>query len=127
DARMRRVRAGRVGKSGHRRGDYSRVKYNRGMSALPGEDVLKGLAPEARARIDALVSKGWSPPGEHPLARLHGTPLGDHRLLALLGPKNNVGSRYFQLFLADGEGQLGDGSLALGLYNSGQFPAYNWV
>jgi hypothetical protein len=97
------------------------------MSALPGEDVLKGLAPEARARIDALVSKGWSPPGEHPLARLHGTPLGDHRLLALLGPKNNVGSRYFQLFLADGEGQLGDGSLALGLYNSGQFPAYNWV
>jgi len=85
------------------------------------------LAPEHRARIETLLAKLWSPPGEHPLARLHGARLGDYRLLVLLGPKNNVGSRYFQLFLADASGRLGDAPLALGLHNSGPFPAYNWI
>ena len=88
---------------------------------------LDGLTPEQRARIDALGAKGWSPPGEHPLSRLHGARLDDHRLLVLLGPKNNVGSRYFQLFLADNQRRLGDEPLALGLFNSGPFPAYNWI
>jgi hypothetical protein len=91
------------------------------------EQPLDGLAPEQRARIEALVAKGWSPPGEHPLARLHGARLDDYGLLALLGPKNNVGSRYFQLFLGDDHRRLGDEPLALGLYNSGPFPAYNWL
>jgi hypothetical protein len=91
------------------------------------EQPLEALAPDHRVRIDALLAKGWSLPGEHPLTRLHGARLGDHRLLALLGPKNNVGSRYFQLFLADGSGRLADEPLALGLYNSGPFPAYNWI
>jgi len=85
------------------------------------------LAPEHRARIETLVAKRWSPPGEHPLARLHGARLGDYRLLVLLGPKNNVGSRYFHLFLADADRRLADEPLALGLYNSGRFPAYNWI
>jgi hypothetical protein len=85
------------------------------------------LAPEHRARIETLVAKRWSPPGEHPLARLHGARFGDYRVLVLLGPKNNVGSRYFQLFLADAGGRLADEPLALGLYNSGRFPAYNWI
>ncbi len=93
--------------------------------------ALAGLAPEARARIEALLSKNWSLPGGHPLARLHGAPLAlredRHRLVVLLGPKNNVGSRYFQLFLADAGGHLASEPLALGLHNSGPFPAYNWI
>ena len=97
------------------------------MRSQAGEDPLGALAPEQRARIEALLAKGWSPPMEHPLARLHGARLGDHRLLVLLGPKNNVGSRYFQLFLADASGRLGDEPLALGLYSAGPFPAYNWI
>src|SRR6266508_2791792 len=91
------------------------------------DPALAGLAPEARARIDALLSKKWSLPGEHPLARLHAAPLGEHRLMVLLGPKNNVGSRYFQLFVADTGGELAAEPLALGLHNSGPFPAYNWI
>ena len=91
------------------------------------QQPLDGLTPEHRARIETLLAKGWSPPGEHPLSRLHGACLDDHRLLVLLGPKNNVGSRYFQLFLADNQRRLGDEPLALGLYNSGSFPAYNWI
>jgi len=97
------------------------------VTSQAGEDPLDALAPEQRARIEALLAKIWSAPDEHPLARLHGARLGDYRLLALLGPKNNVGSRYFQLFLADASGRLGDEPLALGLYSTGPFPAYNWI
>jgi hypothetical protein len=43
------------------------------------------------------------------------------------GPRNAVGSRYFHLFALDGEGRLAQEALALGLYNSGPYPAYNWV
>jgi len=79
--------------------------------------------------------KRWSLPGEHALAQLHGAALGEYRLIALLGPKNNVGSRYFQLLVADGKGRLshsaGSGQspdpLALGLHNTGPFPAFNWI
>lgn len=96
--------------------------------AAPTEDtVLAALSPEARARVEALLARHWSLPGEHPLARLHGTALEEHRLIALLGPKNNVGSRYFQLFVADGDGRLCDDVLALGLQNTGSFPAFNWI
>jgi hypothetical protein len=45
----------------------------------------------------------------------------------LLGPKNNVGSRYFQLWLSAAAGRLADEALALGLHNSGSFPAFNWI
>jgi len=95
------------------------------VSSQAAEPPLDGLGD--RARIEALHAKGWSPPGEHPLSRLHGTRLGDYRVLVLLGPKNNVGSRYFQLFLADASGLLADEPLAFGLHNSGSFPAYNWI
>jgi hypothetical protein len=47
--------------------------------------------------------------------------------VALLGPKNAVGSRYFQLLVADSEGRLAEEALGLGLQNSGPYPAYNWV
>jgi hypothetical protein len=96
--------------------------------AIPTEDpALAGLEPQARARIDTILSRRWSLPGEHPLARLHGAALGDYRLLALLGPKNNVGSRYYQLWLADADGLLSGEPLVLGLHNTGRFPAFNWI
>ena len=74
-----------------------------------------------------MLAKHWSLPGEHPLARLHGASLGEHRLALLLGPKNNVGSRYFQLWVVDGDGRLCDDPLALGFHNTGPFPAFNWI
>ncbi len=88
---------------------------------------LDQLPPEARERLQPLLSGKWTVPGDHPLSALEGRRLGDHRLLVLLGPKNNVGSRYFRLFLADTGGRLGEPPLALGLYGAGPFPAYNWV
>ena len=105
------------------------------MTAPTEDAVLATLAPEARAWLNGLLARHWSLPGEHPLARLHGASLGDYRLIALLGPKNNVGSRYFQLLVADGKGRLshsaGPGQspdpLALGLHNTGPFPAFNWI
>ena len=97
------------------------------MTSQAEQQPLEGLAPEHRARIKALFAKGWSLPGQHPLARLHDGRLGDYALLVLLGPKNNVGSRYFQLFVTDSGGRLADEPLAVGLYSSGRFPAYNWI
>jgi len=88
---------------------------------------LDRLLPDARARLEALLAKQWSLPGQHPLVSLHGRTLGDYRLLVLLGPKNNVGSRYFQLLLVDADGRLANDALALGLHNSGPYPAFNWV
>lgn len=87
-----------------------------------------GLTSESRARIEeALGGRGWELPGKHPIAALDGLMLGDYRMIALLGPKNAVGSRYFRLFLADGAGRLADEPLALGLFGAGSYPAFNWV
>ena len=86
------------------------------------------LTPESRSRIEeALRGRGWTLPGEHPISALDGLTLGDCRVIALLGPKNAVGSRYFRLFLADGAGRVADEQLALGLFGSGPYPAFNWV
>jgi hypothetical protein len=92
-----------------------------------GDSALDELTVEGRERIEALLAKQWSLPGEHPLGRLHGARIAGYRLIALVGPKNNVGSRYMQLYLADHEGRLSDETLALGLHNAGRFPAFNWI
>ncbi|MEX1194282.1 MAG: DUF1122 family protein [Dehalococcoidia bacterium] len=90
--------------------------------------ALARLRAEDRARIEGLLARRkWALPGEHPIARLDGIALGDCTTIALLGPKNAVGSRYYQIFLADAEGRLADGLLALGLHNSGPYPAFNWI
>ncbi len=87
-----------------------------------------GLGAEARSRLEALLSRRWSlPPQTHPLARLQDRRFGPYRLLSLLGPKNNVGARYFQLYLVHRQGRLSREPLALGLCNSGPFPGYNWL
>ena len=78
--------------------------------------------------MEPLLARGWSLPAEeHPLGRLQDRSLGACRLLVLLGPKNNVGSRYFQLFLTDDRGRLSDDFVALGLHNAGRYPGYNWI
>lgn len=86
------------------------------------------LTPESQARIEEnLNARGWSLPGDHPISHFDGLPLGDYHTIALLGPKNAVGSRYFRLFLADSGGQLAEEQLALGLFGAGPYPAFNWV
>jgi hypothetical protein len=82
-----------------------------------------------RRRLDALLSRTWAlvEEKEHPLGRLQGLSLSRYRLLALLGPKNNVGARYFQLLLVDSAGRLSEEAVAFGLHNSGPYPGYNWV
>jgi hypothetical protein len=88
---------------------------------------MDDLNPGGRSRIDHLLARQWSVAADHPLAALQGKEIGPYELLVLLGPKNNVGSRYFQLFLAGARGTLSDDPLALGLFGSGPYPAFNWV
>jgi len=82
-----------------------------------------------RSRLEHLLARTWAlaEEAQHPLGRLQGLPLGPYRLLALLGPKNNVGARYYQLFLADQAGRLSGEPVAFGLHNSGPYPGYNWL
>ncbi len=61
------------------------------------------------------------------MASLQGRGLAGLWLAVFLGPLNAVGSRYFQLWLLDEDGHPSARAIALGLYNSGRFPAYNWV
>jgi hypothetical protein len=99
------------------------------MSEPSAQARSKG-APLGReaGRLAALEERGWWAPtrAEHPVGLLQGRSLGVGRLLALLGPKNSVGARYFQLFLRLPDGRLSHAFL-LGLHNSGRFPAYNWI
>lgn len=87
------------------------------------------LGEADRRRLEPLMARGWTLPGgrEHPLGRLQGKRVGPYRFLLLLGPRNSVGARYFQLYLVDGEGRLSDEPVAFGLHNSGPFPGYNWI
>jgi len=99
------------------------------MSEPSAQARSKGAPVEQEAGSPtALQERGWWAPtrAEHPLGRLQGRSLGEGRLLALLGPKNSVGARYFQLFLRTPNGGLSH-PLLLGLHNSGRFPAYNWI
>jgi len=90
--------------------------------------MLENLRLDDRGRIEEMLARGkWALPGEHPIARLDGLPLGDLRLVALLGPRNAVGSRWFQLLAVDDDGRIADGVFAMGLHGAGPYPAYNWV
>jgi hypothetical protein len=89
---------------------------------------LEQIRAADRPVLETLLgSDKWSLPGDHPIAALDGLTLGENVVTALLGPKNAVGSRYFQLFLSDAAGRLADEPLALGLHNNGPYPAFNWV
>ncbi len=100
------------------------LPYNGGVPEPP----LPSHAQDKR-RLEALLSRTWALAREkdHPLGRLQRLSLGPYRLLALLGPKNNVGSRYFQLFAVDSDGRMSEDPVAFGLHNSGRYPGYNWL
>ncbi len=85
--------------------------------------------PDDRSSLEHLLARTWALADEaqHALGRLQGLPLGPHKLLALLGPKNNVGARYYQLFLVDRVGRMSEEAVAFGLHNSGPYPGYNWL
>ena len=87
------------------------------------------LAETDQPRLERLLARTWAlaEESQHPLGRLQGLPLGPYRLLALLGPKNNVGARYYQLFLVDRAGRLSEQPVAFGLHNAGPYPGYNWL
>lgn len=90
-------------------------------------ELRDDVSAEGQTRLAALLERHWASSEGHPLAALHGSQIGPLRLFVLLGPKNNVGARYFQLFATDAEGRLSDDRLALGMFNSGPYPAFNWV
>ncbi len=100
------------------------LPYNEGVPEPP----LPTHAQDKR-RLEALLTRTWTlaREEEHPLGRLQGVSLGPYRLLALLGPKNNVGARYLQLLLLDSAGRMSEGPVAIGLHNSGPYPGYNWA
>jgi hypothetical protein len=99
------------------------------MAGVTAADDAAALAvnERARAQLAELLSKNWTLPGAHPLARPDGAKIGPYRLIVLLGPRNAVGSQLFQVFLAAANGALADEPLALGLYNSGPYPGFNWL
>ena len=61
------------------------------------------------------------------LGALQGRPLGPVTLLLMTGPRSSIGASYVQIYLVDGNGRLSGGPLAVGLTNSGLFPARNWI
>jgi len=79
--------------------------------------------------IDSLKKKGWALPSsqEHVLGSLQGKRLVSHKLLLLIGPKNKFGATYFQIFLKNALGEIGQQPVVIGLYNQGSYPAYNWI
>jgi hypothetical protein len=87
------------------------------------------LAETDQSRLERLLARTWAltEEAQHPLGRLQGLPLEPYRLLALLGPKNNVGARYYQLFLVDPNGRMSEQPVVFGLHNSGPYPGYNWL
>lgn len=87
-------------------------------------DSPPGVSPHA--------APTWVPAAarpDHPLARLEGASVGDGvEMRVELGPRNQVGSTYFRLYLAAADlGGTIPEYLAFGLHNSGPYPGYNWV
>lgn len=90
------------------------------------DSVVARLSPASHSRITDSAQH-WVLPGEHPLRALHGRSIGPYRLITLLGPRSSVGSQSFQLLLANSAGELSEIPLALGLFNQGPYPAFNWI
>jgi len=79
--------------------------------------------------IDSLKKKGWTLPisQENILGSLQGKCLGSYKLLPLMGPKNKFGATYFQIFLQNALGEIGQQPVVIGLYNKGTYLSYNWI
>jgi len=79
--------------------------------------------------IDSLREKGWTlaDSQQHPLGSLQGKGLGAYKLVVLLGSKNKIGARYFQVFLQKNSGETSRQPAVIGLFNQGKYPSYNWI
>jgi len=79
--------------------------------------------------IDSLQEKGWTlaDSQQHPLGGLQGKGLDSYELVVLLGAKNKIGARYFQVFLQNTSGEVSHQPAVIGLFNRGKFPSYNWI
>jgi hypothetical protein len=63
---------------------------------------------------------------DHPLVQLEGKPLVGAALEIMLGPRNRVGARYFQIALRDRTGNVSQ-PLLMALHHAGPYPSYNWI
>ena len=63
---------------------------------------------------------------DHPLVQLEGKPLIGAALETMLGPKNRVGARYFQIALRDRTGNASQ-PLLMAMHHAGPYPSYNWI
>src|SRR5690242_12245499 len=82
------------------------------------------------SRPPGLDVRLWQPAAELPdaaPARWDGAAVGEGVTLEVwVGPRNNVGSRYFRCYLVSGLGRTA-APVVFGLQNAGPFPGYNWV
>ncbi|MBI2909025.1 MAG: DUF1122 family protein [Chloroflexi bacterium] len=86
--------------------------------------------PADRSALANLLRSGWivADPGANSVDALQGKPLNSHELVVLLGPKNRVGARYFQIFVkSPGSDEISAEPLVAGLHAMGEYPSYNWI
>jgi hypothetical protein len=85
------------------------------------------MTPSRPAGLDARL---WQPSSEVPdagPARWDGASVGEGVTIEVwVGPKNNVGSRYFRCYLVSELGRTAE-PVVFGLQNAGPYPGYNWV
>lgn len=79
--------------------------------------------------VDNLQKKGWvlADNQQHPLGSLQGKGVDSYKLVIWLGPKNKIGATYFQVFLQDAVGEISHQPVVTGLFNTGNYPSYNWL
>ena len=85
--------------------------------------------PSRQSTIDSLLQKKWIlvDAQQHPMGSLQGKGLDSYELLILLGTKNRIGARYFQVFLQNTSGEVSQQPVVIGLYNQGRYFSYNWI
>jgi hypothetical protein len=85
--------------------------------------------PSGESTVDSLLEKGWlqADSERHPLSNLQGKGLDSYRLVVLLGVKNRIGARYFQIFLQADSGEVSHQPTLIGLCSTGKYPSYNWI
>lgn len=85
--------------------------------------------PSEKSSFDSLLDEGWAlaDAKQHPLGRLNSKGLDSHKLVVLIGAKNRTGATYFQVFFQNAIGEFSHQPVAMGLYNQGGYPSYNWI
>lgn len=79
--------------------------------------------------FESLIQNGWllSDKKESILGNLFNQKIDYYKIVPLTGRKNRYGATYFQLFLQNKNGVTSSQPVIIGLYNKGEYPAYNWI